>query len=75
MTVTEDRSSEHPLGADQAAPRQEFSPTSDRTFQPPFRRAPGPRALVTTKHIIITAIWHMLTPNQAYNELGDEYHY
>lgn len=31
------------------------------------------KALVAVEHSIITAIWHMLTDNVAYHELGGTY--
>ncbi|MFI6935429.1 hypothetical protein [Streptomyces sp. NPDC050287] len=36
------------------------------------RRGP-PRALVAVEHLVITAIWHMLTDNVPYHELGGTY--
>ncbi|MGO4425677.1 hypothetical protein AB4Z54_45040 [Streptomyces sp. MCAF7] len=31
------------------------------------------KALIAVEHSIITAIWHMLTDNVAYHELGGDY--
>jgi hypothetical protein len=36
------------------------------------RRGPL-KALVAVEHSIITAVWHMLTDNVAYHELGGDY--
>lgn len=51
--------------------------TKDTYLQARYKRLTarrGPmRALVAVEHSIITAIWHMLTDNVTYHELGGTY--
>lgn len=51
--------------------------TRDSCLQARFKRLiarRGPvKALIAVEHSIITAIWHMLTDNVPYHELGGDY--